>query len=83
MSNKSRAQALGGAGCIYYVAKTRSSGTECGAYDVAAADLDDSNEYKWGAVCWTHSSIILSETRKSAIELAAHPCNFCQQCMTS
>lgn len=79
--NKIRAQILGGDGCVYYVAKNRSSGTECGAYDAVVSGLDGDGEYRWCAVCLTHSSIILTETRKGAVELASWPWNFCEQCM--
>ena len=77
---KNRAQVLGGDGCVYYVAKNRHTGTECGAYDADVSGLDGSGEYRWCAVCWTHSSIILTETRKGAIELASRPWNFCSYC---
>lgn len=80
---------IGGAGCIKYVKKNRSTGTETGAYDSLAQGLDSptgvvdgkSDFTPWAAVCWTHSTLILHDRKGMVMHCASHPENFCEPCM--
>lgn len=86
----SKLEQIGGAGCIKYVKKNRSTGTETGAYDSFAQGLDSPTEVDedgksdfipWAAVCWTHSTLILDRRKGMVMHCASYPANFCEPCM--
>lgn len=69
----------GGEGCRHYAKRNRRTGTETGAYDNEAQGLCTEGG-KWGAVCWTHSTTVSTNSVKMAIHCAKNPDEFCDSC---
>ena len=67
------------AGCRYYAKRNRTTGTEVGVYDARAQGIENDDDYPWAAMCWTHGSVISTQTLREARELAVYP-EFCTDC---